>query len=104
MRLLLRHVKSPYQHLFSFEMDAVEHLIKALVVPCFQIMDLSLLVKQEMTMKTNPISHVISASYIHYNTHSEVRHPPLRKRLCGIHLNSLFGTFCPAVKEGSRFT
>lgn len=39
---------------------------------CFQIVDLSLLVKQEMTVKTNPISHVISASYIHYNTHTEV--------------------------------
>uniref|UniRef100_UPI003AAA80F0 transcription initiation protein SPT3 homolog n=1 Tax=Centroberyx gerrardi TaxID=166262 RepID=UPI003AAA80F0 len=36
-----------------------------------QIVDLSLLVKQEMTSKTNPISHVISASYIHYNTHTE---------------------------------
>lgn len=35
-------------------------------------MDLSLLVKQEMTLKTSPISHVISASYIHYNTHTEV--------------------------------
>lgn len=37
-----------------------------------QIVDLSLLVKQEMAAKTNPISHVISASYIHYNTHTEV--------------------------------
>uniref|UniRef100_A0A3B3Y1S2 SPT3 homolog, SAGA and STAGA complex component n=1 Tax=Poecilia mexicana TaxID=48701 RepID=A0A3B3Y1S2_9TELE len=37
-----------------------------------QIVDLSLLVKQEMTVKTNPVSHVISASYIHYNTHTEV--------------------------------
>lgn len=38
-----------------------------------QIVDLSLLVKQEMTAKSNPISHVISASYIHYNTHAEVQ-------------------------------
>lgn len=37
-----------------------------------QIVDLSLLVKQEMTAKTDPVSHVISASYIHYNTHPEV--------------------------------
>lgn len=44
------------------------------VVSCPQVMDLSLLVKQEMTVKTNPVSHVISASYIHYNTHSEVPH------------------------------
>lgn len=72
-------------------------------------MDLSLLVKQEMTVKTNPISHVISASYIHYNTHSEVRHSQLKRRVCGIHLEIAFGSFldflllCHAVKEGSRF-
>lgn len=41
-----------------------------------QIVDLSLLVKQEMTAKTNPISHVISASYIHYSTHTEVKKDP----------------------------
>ncbi|XP_075993329.1 transcription initiation protein SPT3 homolog [Genypterus blacodes] len=41
-----------------------------------QIVDLSLLVKQEMTSKTNPISHVISASYIHYSTHTEVKKDP----------------------------
>ncbi|KAM6997854.1 transcription initiation protein SPT3 homolog [Tautogolabrus adspersus] len=41
-----------------------------------QIVDLSLLVKQEMTAKTNPISHVISTSYIHYNTHTEVKKDP----------------------------
>lgn len=41
-----------------------------------QIVDLSLLVKQEMTAKTNPISHVISANYIHYNTHTEVKKDP----------------------------
>ncbi|XP_016536138.1 transcription initiation protein SPT3 homolog [Poecilia formosa] len=41
-----------------------------------QIVDLSLLVKQEMTVKTNPVSHVISASYIHYNTHTEVKKDP----------------------------
>ncbi|XP_054654928.1 transcription initiation protein SPT3 homolog isoform X1 [Dunckerocampus dactyliophorus] len=38
-----------------------------------QIVDLSLLVKQEMVAKTNPVSHVISASHIHYNTHTEVK-------------------------------
>ncbi|MED6290900.1 hypothetical protein CHARACLAT_018145 [Characodon lateralis] len=41
-----------------------------------QIVDLSLLVKQEMTVKTNPISRVISASYIQYNTHTEVKKDP----------------------------
>ncbi|XP_035760670.1 transcription initiation protein SPT3 homolog, partial [Neolamprologus brichardi] len=49
------------------------------VLKCFsfvQIVDLSLLVKQEMTAKTNPVSHVISASYIHYNTHAEVKKDP----------------------------
>lgn len=35
-------------------------------------MDLSLLVKQEMVAKTNAVTHVISASHIHYNTHTEV--------------------------------
>lgn len=42
------------------------------LVLLLQIVDLSLLVKQEMAVKTNPVSHVISASYIHYNTHTEV--------------------------------
>ncbi|KAI9514915.1 hypothetical protein NQZ68_029762 [Dissostichus eleginoides] len=41
-----------------------------------QIVDLSLLVKQEMTPKTNPISHVISSSFIQYNTHPEVKKDP----------------------------
>ncbi|XP_069574948.1 transcription initiation protein SPT3 homolog [Brachyistius frenatus] len=41
-----------------------------------QIVDLSLLIKQEMTVKTNATSHVISASYIHYNTHAEVKKDP----------------------------
>ncbi|XP_034041280.1 transcription initiation protein SPT3 homolog isoform X2 [Thalassophryne amazonica] len=41
-----------------------------------QIVDLSLLVKQEMTSKAGPISHVISASYIHYSTHAEVKKDP----------------------------
>lgn len=71
----------PQPQLFSVNMDAVKHLFMFQVVFCSQIMDLSLLVKQEMTVKTNPISHVISASYIHYNTHSEVRHAQLKKRL-----------------------
>lgn len=47
-------------------------LFSVFVVFYLQIVDLSLLVKQEMTAKSNPISHVISASYIHYNTHTEV--------------------------------
>ncbi|XP_051935376.1 transcription initiation protein SPT3 homolog [Hippocampus zosterae] len=38
-----------------------------------QIVDLSLLVKQEMVAKTNAVTHVISASHIHYNTHTEVK-------------------------------
>ncbi|XP_061915300.1 transcription initiation protein SPT3 homolog [Entelurus aequoreus] len=38
-----------------------------------QIVDLSLLVKQEMVAKTNPVSHVISVSHINYDTHSEVK-------------------------------
>ncbi|KAM4729653.1 transcription initiation protein SPT3 homolog isoform 1-T1 [Anableps anableps] len=41
-----------------------------------QIVDLSLLVKQEMTVKISPVSHVISASYIHYNTHTEIKKDP----------------------------
>ncbi|KAM9847401.1 transcription initiation protein SPT3 homolog isoform 1-T4 [Aulostomus maculatus] len=41
-----------------------------------QIVDLSLLVKQEMMAKINPVSHVISASFIHYNTHTEVKKDP----------------------------
>lgn len=72
------------QQMFSVNMDAVRHLFIFPVLFCSQIMDLSLLVKQEMTVKTNPISHVISASYIHYSTHSEVPHSQLKKRLCGI--------------------
>ncbi|XP_057704717.1 transcription initiation protein SPT3 homolog [Corythoichthys intestinalis] len=38
-----------------------------------QIVDLSLLVKQEMVAKTNTVAHVISASHIQYNTHAEVK-------------------------------
>ncbi|XP_068597339.1 transcription initiation protein SPT3 homolog [Brachionichthys hirsutus] len=41
-----------------------------------QIVDLSLLVKQEMVAKANPISSVISASYINYNTYPEVKKDP----------------------------
>lgn len=52
-----------------------------LLLLSLQIVDLSLLVKQEMTAKSNPISHVISASYIHYNTHTEVHtHPCLHRQ------------------------
>lgn len=36
-----------------------------------QIVDLALLVKQEMTAKTNIVSHVISASHIQYHTYTE---------------------------------
>lgn len=81
------------QQVFSVNMDAVQHLFIFPVVFCSQIMDLSLLVKQEMTVKTNPISHVISASYIHYNTHSEVPYSQLKKRLCEIHHKLLFALF-----------
>ncbi|XP_077469774.1 transcription initiation protein SPT3 homolog isoform X3 [Stigmatopora argus] len=38
-----------------------------------QIVDLSLLVKQEMVAKTNTVAHVISASHIQYNSHVEVK-------------------------------
>ncbi|KAM9726208.1 transcription initiation protein SPT3 homolog isoform 1-T3 [Menidia menidia] len=41
-----------------------------------QIVDLSLLIKQEMAAKTDPVSHVISASYLHYSTHTEVKKDP----------------------------
>lgn len=102
-----------HTHLFSSNVGA---LFEARLVLSSQVMDLSLLVKQEMTVKTNPISHVISASYIHYNTHSEVKpdsNPelsnkpqaqPLPKCLCGIRPEFTFQTFCTAVKEGSRLT
>uniref|UniRef100_A0AAQ6I8N7 SPT3 homolog, SAGA and STAGA complex component n=1 Tax=Anabas testudineus TaxID=64144 RepID=A0AAQ6I8N7_ANATE len=53
----------------SIAMEILSYLAYETVA---QIVDLSLLVKQEMTAKSNPISHVISASYIHYNTHTEV--------------------------------
>ncbi|XP_029925727.1 transcription initiation protein SPT3 homolog [Myripristis murdjan] len=57
----------------SIAMEILSYLAYETVA---QIVDLSLLVKQEMTLKTNPISHVISASYIHYNTHTEVKKDP----------------------------
>uniref|UniRef100_A0A3P8WIA1 SPT3 homolog, SAGA and STAGA complex component n=1 Tax=Cynoglossus semilaevis TaxID=244447 RepID=A0A3P8WIA1_CYNSE len=53
----------------SIAMEILSYLAYETVA---QIVDLSLLVKQEMTAKTNPISHLISASYIQYNTHAEV--------------------------------
>ncbi|XP_076598994.1 transcription initiation protein SPT3 homolog isoform X4 [Chaetodon auriga] len=52
----------------SIAMEILSYLAYETVA---QIVDLSLLIKQEMAAKTNPISHVISASYIHYNTHTE---------------------------------
>nr|XP_020457393.1 transcription initiation protein SPT3 homolog [Monopterus albus] len=57
----------------SIAMEIMSYLAYETVA---QIVDLSLLVKQEMTAKTNPISHVTSASYIHYNTHAEVKKDP----------------------------
>ncbi|KAK2824609.1 hypothetical protein Q5P01_021784 [Channa striata] len=57
----------------SIAMEILSYLAYETVA---QIVDLSLLVKQEMTAKTNPVSHVISASYIHYNTHTEVKKDP----------------------------
>ncbi|KAM9344632.1 transcription initiation protein SPT3 homolog [Symphorus nematophorus] len=57
----------------SIAMEILSYLAYETVA---QIVDLSLLVKQEMTAKTNPISHVISASYIHYNTQTEVKKDP----------------------------
>jgi len=41
-----------------------------------QIVDLSLLVKQDMSPKAGPLSHVISASYIHYASNTEVKKDP----------------------------
>ncbi|XP_035028895.1 transcription initiation protein SPT3 homolog isoform X1 [Hippoglossus stenolepis] len=52
----------------NIAMEIVSYLAYETVA---QIVDLSLLVKQEMATKTNPISHVISSSYIHYTTHTE---------------------------------
>ncbi|KAF6737440.1 Transcription initiation protein SPT3-like [Oryzias melastigma] len=57
----------------SIAMEVLSYLAYETVA---QIVDLSLLVKQEMTAKTNPVSHVISASYIHYSTHTEVKKDP----------------------------
>ncbi|XP_008320728.1 transcription initiation protein SPT3 homolog isoform X2 [Cynoglossus semilaevis] len=57
----------------SIAMEILSYLAYETVA---QIVDLSLLVKQEMTAKTNPISHLISASYIQYNTHAEVKKDP----------------------------
>lgn len=41
-----------------------------------QIVDLSLLVKQDMSPKTGSLSHVISANYIHYHSTAEVKRDP----------------------------
>ncbi|XP_013880054.1 transcription initiation protein SPT3 homolog [Austrofundulus limnaeus] len=57
----------------SMAMEILSYLAYETVA---QIVDLSLLVKQEMSVKTNPVSHVISASYIQYNTHPEVKKDP----------------------------
>lgn len=57
----------------NIAMEIVSYLAYETVA---QIVDLSLLVKQEMAAKTNPISHVISASYIHYSTHTEIKKDP----------------------------
>ncbi|CAB1437629.1 unnamed protein product [Pleuronectes platessa] len=52
----------------NIAMEIVSYLAYETVA---QIVDLSLLVKQEMATKTNAISHVISSSFIHYSTHTE---------------------------------
>ncbi|XP_017283627.1 transcription initiation protein SPT3 homolog isoform X1 [Kryptolebias marmoratus] len=57
----------------SIAMEILSYLAYEMVA---QIVDLSLLVKQEMSVKTNPVSHVISASYIHYSAHAEVKKDP----------------------------
>ncbi|XP_059215045.1 transcription initiation protein SPT3 homolog isoform X2 [Centropristis striata] len=57
----------------SISMEILSYLAYETVA---QIVDLSLLVKQEMAAKSNPIGHVISANYIHYNTHTEVKKDP----------------------------
>uniref|UniRef100_A0A1A8EZN1 Suppressor of Ty 3 homolog n=1 Tax=Nothobranchius korthausae TaxID=1143690 RepID=A0A1A8EZN1_9TELE len=57
----------------SIAMEILSYLAYETVA---QIVDLSLLVKQEMMVKNNPVSHVISASYIHYNTLTEVKRDP----------------------------
>ncbi|KAM4591226.1 transcription initiation protein SPT3 homolog isoform 2-T2 [Odontesthes bonariensis] len=57
----------------SIAMEILSYLAYETVA---QIVDLSLLIKQEMMAKTDPVSHVISASYIHYNTHTEVKKDP----------------------------
>uniref|UniRef100_A0A1A7X7Z3 Suppressor of Ty 3 homolog n=1 Tax=Iconisemion striatum TaxID=60296 RepID=A0A1A7X7Z3_9TELE len=57
----------------SIAMEILSYLAYETVA---QIVDLSLLVKQEMTVKNNPVSHVISASYIHYSTLTEVKRDP----------------------------
>ncbi|XP_059929676.1 transcription initiation protein SPT3 homolog isoform X2 [Gadus macrocephalus] len=63
----------------SIAMEILSYLAYETVAQCvcsFQIVDLSLLVKQEMESKNDPVSHVISSSYIHYNTHPEVKRDP----------------------------
>ncbi|XP_060943397.1 transcription initiation protein SPT3 homolog isoform X2 [Limanda limanda] len=57
----------------NIAMEIVSYLAYETVA---QIVDLSLLVKQEMATKTNAISHVISSSFIHYTTHTEVKKDP----------------------------
>ncbi|KAM8858445.1 transcription initiation protein SPT3 homolog isoform 2-T2 [Spinachia spinachia] len=57
----------------SITMEILSYLAYETVA---QIVDLSLLVKQEMTAKTNAISHVISSSHIHYHTPTEVKKDP----------------------------
>ncbi|XP_068183670.1 transcription initiation protein SPT3 homolog [Antennarius striatus] len=57
----------------SMAMEIMSYLAYETVA---QIVDLSLLVKQEMVAKTNPINYVISASYINYNSYTEVKKDP----------------------------
>ncbi|XP_010861960.1 transcription initiation protein SPT3 homolog [Esox lucius] len=41
-----------------------------------QLVDLSLLVKQDMTPKTDPFSHAVSASFINYHSNTEIKRDP----------------------------
>lgn len=57
----------------SIAMEILSYLAYETVA---QIVDLSLLVKQEIESKNDPVSHVISSSYIYYHSHPEVKKDP----------------------------
>uniref|UniRef100_A0AAY5KP85 SPT3 homolog, SAGA and STAGA complex component n=1 Tax=Esox lucius TaxID=8010 RepID=A0AAY5KP85_ESOLU len=50
------------------------------ILPVFNcpilLVDLSLLVKQDMTPKTDPFSHAVSASFINYHSNTEIKRDP----------------------------